>query len=63
MTDSENITCINCTEITPDNVELILVECNDCGFHLGIDAEYLRNHNVVLPCPNCRSVLTIKEIE
>lgn len=55
--------CINCTEIDPSQAELILVDCNYCGFNLGIDATYLRNHGVVMPCPNCKSILTIKEIE
>lgn len=57
------ITCINCTEIDPAMAELIIVECGDCGFYLGLDATYLRNHGVVMPCPHCKSILTIKEIE
>ena len=54
----------NCHEIIT-GYELIVVECNGCRMHIGVDATYLRNATVRVLCPNpvCRKRLVIEEIE
>lgn len=50
----------NCHLATEGSYELEVVECNGCGFHLGIDATYLEQvGDVVLKCPSCGITLSI----
>jgi ssDNA-binding Zn-finger/Zn-ribbon topoisomerase 1 len=52
----------HCKVITnqKDKYELEVVECNHCGFHLGIDASYLEQvDGVSLACPGCNITLVI----
>jgi hypothetical protein len=56
-------TAVNCTEIPAESAELIVVKCDQCSFDLGLDASYLANHTITMPCPACQHPLTIEEIE
>lgn len=48
----------------PTKYELEVVECLNCGFHLGIDATYLEHRtSILMPCPSCGTALLIPEIE
>ena len=54
-----------CTEIT-EGYELTVVECDSCGFHLGIDASWLEQTTqpgLEMKCPECRSDLFIEAAE
>jgi hypothetical protein len=52
-----------CHEIE-ENAELIVVECDICKFHLGVDASYLERVGAIsIDCPACKNKLTIEEIE
>jgi len=53
---------VNCKVIThrPEKYELEVVECDTCGFHLGLDASYLEQvGGVKLFCPGCGTGLAI----
>jgi hypothetical protein len=56
-----------CTEITdPNAYELVVVKCNSCGFHLGVDASWLsQTHEKGLDfkCACCGANLFIETIE
>lgn len=56
---------VNCVCITDqkDKYELEVVECVKCGFHLGIDASFLRSNSVQVPCPSCGQMLIIAQEE
>jgi hypothetical protein len=53
----------NCHEVGEDPHALVVVQCDTCGFTLGVDATYLRHWPVQVPCPHCKTVLEIEEIE
>lgn len=53
----------NCHEVRPADCELITVQCNHCGFHLGLDATFLRNSPLQTQCPGCGLTLEVEEIE
>jgi len=53
----------NCHEILEEPHTLLVVECDRCGFSLGLDATFLRNRDVKTPCPSCGLELEIEEIE
>jgi hypothetical protein len=47
----------NCKEIPQSQCELCVVECNTCGFHLGVDATYLEQvDQIVIPCLRCGKI-------
>ena len=53
---------INCKEIT-EGYELSVFECDECGFHLGLDGSWLNQTYesvVYLTCPCCNIPLSIE---
>ena len=53
----------NCHDVPPEACELITVQCDRCGFHLGLDATYLHALPVKTLCPSCGLELEVEEIE
>jgi len=45
---------INCGPVDPESVELEVVECNACGYCLGLDASHLATVAVEIKCPKCK---------
>ena len=59
----ENSTDVGCHVVDINKTELYVVECDGCGFHLGIDASYLHSWSIAMACPNCQNPLKIEIIE
>jgi hypothetical protein len=53
----------NCHEVGDEPCTLVTVECDRCGFWLGIDASFLHNHSVKTLCLSCGLEIEIEEIE
>lgn len=56
----ENITIIG--EYENNKVSMTFVECNGCGYHLGVDNTYLDQVDCVrTECPSCGTRLVITD--
>jgi hypothetical protein len=55
------MTDVNCREVSKDVVELIPIECSECGGHVGIDASYASQVGEVLKvtCPYCLNPMEV----
>lgn len=53
-----------CKELTdPDVYELVVVECDGCSFHLGVDASWLAQtyeKGLEMKCPCCNQEIFIE---
>ncbi len=47
--------------VDPDLVNLEPYECGHCGFHIGIDSNYLDQDSRVVVCPNCETEGTVSD--
>ena len=62
MNKDKNIKVIG--EYENDKVSMIFVECNGCGYHLGVDNTYLDQVDAVTTeCPSCGLRLVISDAE
>jgi len=55
---------LGCKEITdPETYELVVVECEGCGFHLGVDASWLDHtyeKGLEMKCPACNNEIFVE---
>ena len=58
---------INCTVITPqtDKYELEVFECDNCGFHFGLDSTFFdhADSDIEMTCPSCEIEMVISRFE
>ena len=45
----------NCKEVDFEKTELVILECDCCGYHFGVDATYLTQIcTIEQNCPSCK---------